>query len=270
MAFDIILSQGRIADRTSGAIPGAALTAAMVGEFIPATVTTVGTPSPAKEDDWSESLPQAHDTLTAISNAVANSLRQNRIPVLLANTCSASLASLPVAARERPDSVVLWIDAHGDFNTPATTGSGYLGGMVVAAACGLWDSGSGSGLRPEQVIIVGGRDIDDEEAALLQKAGVRVIPPSEVTPEAIMKATGDAPVWIHVDWDALEPGFVPAAYKVQHGLLPEQLRALFAALPREKIAGIELAEFEASDDDQANAAALGILKEIVTPLFTKG
>jgi arginase/N-omega-hydroxy-L-arginine amidinohydrolase len=100
-----------------------------------------------------------------LGEAVAASIGSGKLPVMVANTGSASLASLPVVARTFADAVVLWIDAHGDFNTPATTDTGYLGGMVLAAACGLWDSGHGAGLRPEQTIIVGARDIDGDEAS---------------------------------------------------------------------------------------------------------
>jgi arginase/N-omega-hydroxy-L-arginine amidinohydrolase len=49
--------------------------------------------------------------------------------------------------------------------------------------------------------------------------------------------------------------------------MPQQLRDVFAALPKDKIAGIELAEFEAGDDAAANNAALAVLEEIITPLF---
>lgn len=187
--------------------------------------------------------------------------------MMVANTCSASLASLPVVARERPDAVVLWIDAHGDFNTPATTDSGYLGGMVLAAACGLWDSGHGAGLRPEQVILIGAHDIDAAEGDLLRQAGVRSISPAEATPEAVLAAIGSGPVWIHLDWDVLDPGYVPAAYKVPGGLLPGQVKAIFAALPAAQIAGLELAEFEACDDAAENARAVSVILDTVGPVF---
>ncbi len=89
-----------------------------------------------------------------------------------------NLATLPEVAARYPEAVVLWIDAHGDFNTPKTTGSGYLGGMVLSAACGLWDSGHRAGLDPHHVALVGARDIDPDERALLKEAGVSVLPPS--------------------------------------------------------------------------------------------
>lgn len=266
--FDLIVSQGRIADRTPGAIKGATQTALALESRYGVQGQRVGSAAPTVKDDWRVSLPEARKTLDGLSGAIAASIEGGRFPVMVANTCSASLATLPVAAQKHPDAVVLWIDAHGDFNTPATTNSGYLGGMVLAAACGLWDSGHGAGLRPEQVILIGAHDIDPAEGALLRQAGVRHICPAEATPETVLAAIGRAPVWLHVDWDSLEPGYVPAAYKVPGGLLPEQIKAIFSALPSAQIVGIELAEFEASDDEVENAQAVSVILETVSPLFT--
>lgn len=266
MPYELIVSQGRIADRTPGALPGAALTAQALGKRSGLKPIVIGAPSSALKDDWSKSLPEARETLDALCNAVNETLLRGNKPLMVANTCSASLATLPVVARNHPDAIVLWIDAHGDFNTPQTTESGYLGGMVLAAACGLWDSGHGSGLDPAQVVVVGARDIDPAEAELLRQAGVRVLSPAEATPEAILSIIDRAPVWIHVDWDVLEPHHVPAAYAIANGLLPAQLRAIFEAIPEQQIAGIELAEFEAAGDEADDMVAVTCLLDIVSPL----
>lgn len=267
MTFDLIVSQGRIADRTPGALPGARLTAEAIAPLLDADPVFLGQPADAETDDWTTSLPAASQTITAIQSEITESLARKNTPVLIANTCSASLATLPVVARKIPDAIVLWIDAHGDFNTPATTQSGYLGGMVLAAACGLWESGHGAGLRPGNVLLIGGRDIDPQERELLQSAGVRIFSPADATANAVLEAIGDAPIWIHVDWDVMEPGHVPAAYKVAGGFLPADLRAIFERLPKSRIAGIELAEFEASHDAAANELALTVITDIVRPLL---
>lgn len=267
MSYELIVSQGRIADRTTGAIPGAALTAEALSKRLGLKPTAVGRPSPARQDDWSASLPEARETLAGLQQALEETMRRGNRPLVVANTCSAGLATLPVVAREHADAILLWIDAHGDFNTPQTTESGYLGGMVLAAVCGLWDSGHGSGLNPAQVVIIGARDTDPAEADLLQRAGVHTLPPAQATPEAILPLIGDAPVWIHVDWDVLEPNHVPAAYAIGDGLLPQSLRAIFEGIPKQQIAGIELAEFEASPDDLKNASAIECLLDIVEPLL---
>lgn len=265
--IDLVVSQGRVADRTAGAIPGARLTARALAERTGRAPRVVGEPSAARTDDWSEALPAASATLTGLRDAVAESLAAGRTPVMVANTCAASLATLPLVARHHPDAVVLWIDAHGDFNTPVTTWSGYLGGMVVAAGCGLWDSGHGAGLDPRNVVVVGGRDIDDAEQELLDAHGVRVLSPGESTPERVCELVGDREVWIHIDWDVLEPGAVPAAYRVPGGLLPEQVGAILGALRPAQVAGLELAELEATGAP-ADASAVATILSTVEPLIS--
>ncbi|MBO9127401.1 MULTISPECIES: arginase family protein [unclassified Rhizobium] len=267
MPFEFLVSQGRIADRSPGAIRGARLAADALRNLVGLEPLVIGAPSAHKIDDWSSSLPEALETLNALQHAISAIFARGNMPLIVANTCSASLATLPIVARNCPDAAVLWIDAHGDFNTPATTMSGYLGGMVLAAGCGLWDSGLGAGIAPKNVVVAGARDIDLEEQSALRDAGVQVFSVGETRPEAILKAIGDRPVWIHIDWDVLEPGLIPAAYAISDGLAPTALRALLQAIPRSQIAGIELAEFEASDDEAVNAAALTCMVETVSPLW---
>lgn len=265
--LDVLVSQGRIADRSSQTIIGAKLAADAVAQRYNASIQLIGTPSEPTADDWTRSLPQACKTLNALSAALAAAITRGTFPLLIANTCPASIATLPIVADAHPDAVVLWVDAHGDFNTPQTTDSGYLGGMVVAAACGLWDSGHGAGLNPHHVILLGARDIDDREAMLLAQAGVRIIPSAQATPETVIAALDGKPVWIHIDWDSLEPGFVPADYAVPDGLLPDQLRNIFAAIPKGKCIGLEAAEFHASETESVNRSAIANILKIIEPLL---
>ncbi|MBZ5763695.1 arginase family protein [Rhizobium sp. VS19-DR104.2] len=267
--FDLIVSQGRIADRSRNAMRGARLTASALAERYGFLQTVVGTPRSHEIDGWALSLRQASTTLAALNAAVRYTLSANRVPLLIANTCSASLATLPAVASRLPDIKILWVDAHGDFNTPFTTDTGYLGGMVLAAACGLWDSGHGAGVAPENVLIAGIRDSDEEEAANLRSAGVRLLAPSEVEPEAVADFIGSSKLWIHINWDALEPRHVPAAYEVSDGLMPQQLRDVLMRIPHTQIVGIELAEFEAPDNEAECSAAIMTLMEIVCPVLDR-
>lgn len=173
MKSRIITSQGRVADRTSGAIPGALAVAKALAARYDLSVKTVGTPAPAVSDDWREALPQAHETLKGLAAAVSEELTAGRRPLLATNTCSASLATIPQAASQIDGLTVLWVDAHGDFNTPETTDSGYMGGMALAGICGLWDSGHGGNVAPEKVVIFGARDIDPEEMETLNRKKLR-------------------------------------------------------------------------------------------------
>lgn len=267
----MLVSQGRIGDRCEGAIAGAALTADALAARHGLPRSDAGTPAaPLGRVDWRLALDDARTQLQALSALTEATLQAGARPLLLANTCSASLATLPVAARHHPGLRVLWIDAHGDFNTPATTASGYLGGMALSGGCGLWDSGLGGGIDPELATVVGGRDIDPAEAELLQRSGVRVLAPAQSTPEAVLAGLGDAPLWVHIDWDALEPGHVPTDYRVPGGLRPEQLRAILAAIPRRQLAGLELAEFVAAGDAAGHAQAVARILHAVEPVLADG
>lgn len=267
MEYSLIVSQGRVADRTGGALVGARMAGAALSDLLGVAPRTVGTPAPPVDDDWSESLPAAREVLTGLRSALRTALDDGALPVLATNTCAASLATLPEVAERYPDAVVLWVDAHGDFNTPDTTASGYLGGMALAAACGLWESGHGAGLVPSQVALVGARDIDPAERELLDSAGVRIFSPAASTPDAVRASAGDRPVWIHVDWDVLEPGFIPAAYKVPEGLLPHQVAAIFAALSAAAVRGVELAEFEAGASEVPERVSVELIVETFQALI---
>lgn len=264
MNIDLILSQGRIADRKDGTIEGAFLTAQAIEKQISTKALVIGSPSPARNDDWTESLPAAKDTLNGLQHAVRASLKAGNLPIMVANTCSASLATLPVVAAELPEICVLWIDAHGDFNVPDTTDSGYLGGMVVAAACGLWDSGMGAGLRSNLVTIVGGRDIDDGEQKLLDANDVTVLPPEGYSLEALRSIVRDRPIWVHIDWDVLEPGYIPADFAVTGGLLPKQIEEILAEFAPQ-IRGLEVAEFHVSGAQSDPSGALKCIIETLRP-----
>lgn len=265
--IDLIVSQGRVADRASGMLGGAARTAQALEGRYDLTGKYIGEPSPPANDDWSVSLPQAEATLRALGEALRFSIRDGNFPVISANTCSASLASLPVVAQEHPDAVVLYIDGHGDFNTPETTETGYLGGMVLSGACGFWDSGHGSGLRPANAILIGTRDIDAAERESLSAAGVRVISPEQATAAEVVRAINGARVWVHIDWDVLEPGHVPADYAVPGGLLPSQLRGILRAIQPEQFIGIEMAEFNVTGVDVMDDLAVETVLDIVSPVL---
>ncbi|MFJ4225087.1 arginase family protein [Microbacterium sp. NPDC089695] len=259
--FSLIVSQGRVADRTDGALVGARLVGDALARLLDTEPQVIGSPTGSVTDDWSAALPEAEATLHGLRDAVGAAIDSGLTPLLATNTCAASLGTLPTVAQRHPDAVVLWIDAHGDFNTPQTTDSGYLGGMVLAAACGLWDSGHGAGIDPRRVIVVGGRDIDPAEAVLLSDAGVTVLAPAESTAERVAELVAGRPVWIHVDWDVLEPGYIPAAYRVADGMLPHQIAAIFAALPADAVKGVEFAEFEAGDADVPERVSLELVLE---------
>ena len=219
--------RGRTSDRTDGAGAGAQALAELLGGRV------VGEPSPGRPRDWSEDLPEAQPVLETAAAEVTAALDQGELPVLTASDCSICIATLPTVAARVPDLRVLWIDAHGDFNSPETTPSGFLGGMCLAAACGRWDAGWPETIDPSSVHFLGVRDLDPGELEDVEAAGVRVgVPP-------------DGPVYVHLDCDGLDPEVMPVQFPVPGGLGLDEVRDVLAALAAEgRLVGIEVTALE--------------------------
>jgi arginase family enzyme len=236
--------QARVGDRNDLAIAGARSLGALLGERLALTPVLLGHPRPAMGADWKVELDAALPELTAIGAHFDLLMAQGRRPLTASSRCSASLATLPAVAAHRPDACVVWFDAHADLNTPATTGSGYLGGMALSGPLGLWDSGLGAGLALSNVILVGQRDIDPAEQALIDSGAVKHIAPGPDLAAELRAAVAGRPVYIHLDCDVLEPGIVPTEYRCDHGLSLEDLHAAGAVLAEVEIVGLEIAEFQ--------------------------
>ncbi|MEA2221074.1 MAG: arginase [Solirubrobacteraceae bacterium] len=181
----------------------------------------VGSPGVPRDGDWADDLRDAHGCLLEAGGQLDDALDAGRVPILLAGECSIAVATLPVLVRRHPRARVLWLDAHADFHTPQTTRSGYLGGMCLAGACGLWDTGFGAGLDPPRVIMHGVRELEGGERVALDRGGVHRID------DAAQLAGLD--VFVHLDLDVLDPAALPASFPVDGGLEPGELRAFLAA-----------------------------------------
>jgi arginase len=133
---------------------------------------------------------------------------------------------------------VVWVDAHGDFNTPETSFSGILAGMPVAILAGLagpaWRNAAGlaSPVATGNIILAGVRELDEKEEELIRSTDVQVVPATdlcdgETFAQAIDQLTRrSALLYLHVDLDVLDPRFVPSASTPSaNGLSIEELIA---------------------------------------------
>jgi arginase len=219
--------RGRTSDRTSGGGAGAEALARLLGGRI------VGDPEPGRVQRWDEDLPAARPVFEAAAAEVSAALDQGELPLLTSGDCTPCIATMPTVARRVPDVRFVWFDAHGDFNTPDTTGSGFLGGMCLAAACGQWDAGWPDTVDPARVSFVGVRDLDAAERPLVERAGVGTGVPA------------DGPVYVHLDLDALDPTVMPAQFPVPGGLQADDVRGALADLVQAgRLVGIEVTALE--------------------------
>ena len=249
---DVVALLGRTSDRADGRAAGARALA----QALSADARVVGEPGEPHEARYDEDLRDARATLEAAAVTVAVTRR----PLLTATDCSICVATVPAVARRWPDAWLLWLDAHGDFNTPDTTPSGFLGGMCLAGAVGLWDTGYGAGPGPERVVLVGGRDLDEAENVLMDRHGVlRTDDPAGAL------AGGD--VFVHLDVDILDPTVMPGQlYPAPGGLDTTQLRDLLADVAaRARIVGAEITCFSTPELSDVLAQAVAPLLETPAP-----
>lgn len=102
----------------------------------------------------------------------------------------------------------------------------------------------GGGLALNNVILVGARDIDPAERTLIDAAGVQVIQPQAGIGAAVIDAIAGCPVYVHLDYDVLNPDIVPSDYQVEGGLSLSELREVSEILAKSEILGVEIAEFQ--------------------------
>ncbi|WP_207539458.1 arginase family protein [Sabulicella rubraurantiaca] len=241
---------GRAGDRNRRGMAGAAKLSAALSSHLGVGAVAVGEPLPPVEGGWEAQLTAARPGLLKLRDRLAAKLATGAPSLTVAGRCAASLATLPAVAKARPALAIAWFDAHADLNEPKTTATGYLGGMVLTGAAGLWDSGLGAGLDLSRVVLAGVRDIDPPERAVIEQYGIRHVPPGPNFPARLREALAGRPAYLHVDCDVLEPGQVPSEYTVPGGISLDTLHHSCAVLAEAGLGGIELAEFEAEWPDE--------------------
>lgn len=235
---------GRTGDRNPHAMAGAVRLGEALASHLGISAQRLGVAKPPLSLPWHRELEAARLELLELSRAYDALLHGRRIPITTFGRCACALATLPVVARHRPDATIVWFDAHGDVNVPDSTTTGYLGGLVLSGAAGLWDTGLGDHLSLSKVILIGARDLDPFEAALVNDGTIRLIPPSADIATHLKSAIGKTAVYVHIDCDVLEPGIVPTEYRVSGGLSLADLHAASTVLAGKEVVGLEVAEFE--------------------------
>lgn len=149
-------------------------------------------------------------------------LPEEVLPVVLGGDHSIAMGSVAGASHKKRTGVV-WVDAHGDFNTARTSPSGNVHGMPLAALCGVGDprlvdlGWPGAKVDPKDVVLIGIRDLDSEERRLMKEAGVTVYTMKEVdrmglpriAEETLAKLGALPRLHVSLDADVLDPEIAP-------------------------------------------------------------
>jgi arginase len=186
----------------------------------------------------------AWERMGVLYEQVAQVVSSHDLPVLfVSGDCTTSLGIVAGLQRAGRDPGMVWIDAHGDFNTEATSPSGYLGGLPLALAVGTGTLTLPNKLRlrpiaESRAVLVGARDVDPEENRLLER--------SLVKRKGIDFAAADLPggdLHLHVDIDICDPTEVPdLLFPASDGpILDDVLAAVERVVATGRVIAVDLA-----------------------------
>ena len=212
-----------------------------------------------KKEGWLENLYKGDDqeqnkVITILNKQVADfvqaSITQDKFPVAIGGDCHKTFGVLKGLNSCGLNPALLWLDAHGDFNTFETTPSGFVGGMSLAILTGHEEPGLLADhelepLKEEKVIIFDRRNLDEKEAIALANSKVRQ---PENLPELLEECNKEKEIYLHLDTDIINPVDAPAMlYAASGGPRLPELKEFLKSI-KEKIVAVSITMWEPSLD----------------------
>ena len=272
-----------------GAGPDALLRAG-IGRRIAAKGMTVGDPHeailPEEEIEPGRTAVNIGKLGARAATLIAAGCRAGRAVLVLAGDDTIAVgvvAGAQIAAGSRSVVGLVWLDAHGDFNTPETSYSGILAGMPVAVIAGLagplWRDAAGlaAPLPTDRILLAGIRDLDEQEEVLLRATDARIVRAGELCGAGFQTALDRLAnrcthLCVHVDLDLLDPRFVPSAStpSAEGPTVGEAAEALARVLATGKVATLCIAGLNPGAGERGRtslASAVGLLEQAL-PTWT--
>lgn len=223
----------------------------------------------ANQAHHSDEIVRASEELATV---VAEIARAGSIPVVLGGDHSIGMGTIAGLARAGHRVGVIWVDAHGDINTPETTPSGNVHGMPFAVALGLADDPFPKALRGNTDgsagVLLGIRDIDPGERANIKRSGVTPITMSDIDrvgiaasmENAIAVASKGDGIHLSLDMDAIDPDEAPGVgTPVRGGLTYREAQLAMEMLAAcGKLRSIEVCEVNPILDRENRTATLAV------------
>jgi arginase len=195
-----------------------------------------------------------------ISTFVAEAALAGDRPVTVNGDCCVAIGMLAGLQRAQIDPLLIWMDAHGDFNTAETTPSGFIGGMPLAMLVGRGDQKlmERAGTKPlaeDQVILTDGRNLDVVEGVEVRSSKVHHL---NYIDDLLKHDLADRPIWVHFDVDVLNPKDAPAmAYVAEGGPSTEAMKNVMQHLANTgKVVAVSMTVWDQQNDaDKKTEAA---------------
>ncbi len=186
------------------------------------------------------------DTLAEQTLMLASELPDR--PVVLGGCCCSHIGAIEALSAGEECLAVVWIDAHGDLNTPATSPSGNLWGMPLRM---VLDDGA---LLARNVALVGARNLDPPEAEFIEASGIQT---GEGAVERALE--GADAVYVAFDADSVEPGELAVWMPEPDGLKLDEVERLLADIAsRTRIAGLGLTGLVRDPANEPKLARLAV------------
>ncbi len=233
------------------------------------------------DDSRARHLQSIAGVCQAVCAAARQALEQHEHAVFLGGDHSVSIGTVSAMDIHGAEVGVVWVDAHGDFNTPEITPSGNVHGMALAALLGrgapeLTNIGRpGPKLRASEAVLLGARDLDPLEREALREAGVLVITMRDIDEmgmaaaarQALKRLDGLERLHISLDMDVLDPGEAPGVgTPVPGGLSYREAHLLMEILAdSQKVGSLDIVEVNPILDERNRTARLGV--ELAASLF---
>lgn len=210
---------------------------------------------------------------------IESALADGCFPLVLGGDHSISIGSVAGLAahhRSKGEEIgLIWVDAHTDMNTPESTPSGNVHGMVLSLLLGRGNKkllevvGEPPPVKPENVVVLGARDLDDQERRLVRESGIRVFSMTELDErgvatcidEAIDRATqGTAGVHVSFDLDSIDPQIAPGVgTPVRGGITYREAHLICEKAARSgRLLGLDMVELNPVLDSENRTARLAV------------
>jgi len=243
------------------------------------TVTAGGFETTDRGETKTRFLEEIVEVARRVGAMVSNGLANGCLPLILGGDHSLSVGSVGAVAqhyRGLGESIgVIWVDAHADMNRPETTPRGNIHGMSLAVLLGqghpklveLFEGGPA--VRAENVSVLGARELDPGEKALLSELGIRVFTMSEIDErgvavcmeEALQRANnGTSGFHLSFDLDVLDPRVAPGVgTPIQGGLTYREGHLVCEKAARSgRLLSLEVVELNPVLDDRNHTAQMAV------------
>jgi len=224
-------------------------------------------------------LAEIADACKDLGAMVEKSLEENQVPIVLGGDHSIAAGSLSGVAShfKKKDKRIglIWLDAHGDINTPESSPSGNVHGMPLAAAMGYGAAELVELLdfkpkvEPQNISLVGIRDLDSAEKKLAKKSGVHVFTMRDIDERGMREVMSDAlkyamddtgGIAVSLDMDFVDPSDAPGVGTPVRGgaTYREAHLAMEMIADTEAMASLEIVEINPVIDEHNRTALLGV------------